>query len=139
MVITSNRIITLEQAKKVASLFTYEDYADSTKQIYIEDIKGGYKLTYYTPEIDELLQLTDVSFYYAPTYSELQKIFQRKNIWLCEIRNNHDYSTYWVGYESFSIGVFNKMRDITPSHLIHANVELYHLVEKYSNLRDLPF
>ena len=141
MIITSNRIITFEQAKKVASLFTYEDYADKSKQVYLEDEKSenGYVLVNYTKEVDELLQLADLFCYYAPTYSELQRIFQKNSIWLCEIQRNHDYSTYWIGYEYFRMYVFNKYREITPSHLINANIELYHLVNRYNNLHKLPF
>ena len=134
MIVISNRVVSLEQAKIVSSLFTSDEAYENNMQLYVDG-----KLEICDSHFVELNSMVDLQVYIAPTYTQLCDRMMSRNLWLCDITHNEDFSEYYLRVGDFTYKTYTTKRDIFPADIVSANIAMYDIFVKYTLEQALPF
>lgn len=136
MIITSQRIVTYEQARTVSDLFTLEEAFEKKLQVYVRNGDGSYSLAIADNNLQEFLSSVNTPVIVAPTYEYLCDTMRNKRLWFIDVSPNEDYSEYRLHIGEFTYKTYRYKRDVMPADMIDANVTFYkYLSEHFS----IPF
>lgn len=139
MIITSQRIVTYEQARTVRVLFTLEEAFEKRLQVYVKNGDGSYSLAIADNNLQEFLSSVNTDVIVVPTYEHLCDRMMSRNLWLCDITHNEDFSEYYLRVEDFTYKTYTTKRDIFPADIVSANIAMYDIFVKNTLEQALPF
>lgn len=131
MIITSQRIVTCEQALIVSNLFTLEEAFDKKLQVYVKNGDGSYSLSIADSNLQEFLSFTNTHVVVAPTYEYLYDRMRNKRLWFVDVSPNEDYSEYKLHIGEFTYKTYRYKRDVMPADMIDANITFYKYLSEH--------
>lgn len=134
MIITSQRIVTYEQARTVRVLFTLEEAFEKRLQVYVKNGDGSYSLAIADNNLQELLSSVNIDVIVAPTYEYLCDRMRSKRLWFVDISPNEDYSEYKLHIGMFTYKTYRYKKDVMPADMIEANLIFYNYLSEHFNV-----